>query len=58
MITCVNSCPIYFKLAVFFIGWASGGSERTVLRKVDHAEAGAALLRDDFERLPGVPAHL
>ena len=39
-------------------GWAYGKSERTLLRKVDHAEAGAALLCDDFARLRCVSAHL
>ena len=39
-------------------GWAYGKTERTSLRKLDHAEAGAALLCDDFARLRRVSAHL
>ena len=38
------------------IGWAYGGSERTVLRKVDPCEDDGARLRDDFDRLRGVSA--
>ena len=40
------------------IGWAHGGSERTVLRKVDAAEDDAGRLPVEFGRLPGVSAHL
>ena len=40
------------------IGWAHGGSERTVLRKVDAAEDDAGRLPVDFSRLPRVSAHL
>ena len=39
------------------IGWAYGGSERTVLRKVDPCEDDLARLRGDFNRLRGVSAH-
>ena len=47
-----------FRSKVSRDGWAYGKSERTLLRKVDHAEAGAALLCDDFSRLRRVSAHL
>ena len=43
---------------VLLIGWACGGSERTVLRKLDPCEDGGGRLRDDFARLRGVSAHL
>ena len=40
------------------IGWAHGGSERTVLRKVDRGEDDGGRLCVDFTRLRGVSAHL
>ena len=40
------------------IGWAHGGSERTVLRKVDPCEDDGGRLCVDFGRLRGVSAHL
>ena len=39
-------------------GWECGGSERTVLRKVDPCEDDGARLRVDFGRLRCVSAHL
>ena len=39
-------------------GWAYGGSERTVLRKLDPCEDDGARLRVDFGRLRCVSAHL
>ena len=43
---------------VSLIGWACGGSEHTVLRKVDHGEDDPAILCADFARLRRVSAHL
>ena len=39
-------------------GWECGGSERTVLRKVDRGEDDGGRLCVDFTRLRGVSAHL
>ena len=47
-----------FRSKVSLIGWAHGGSERTVLRKVDAAEDDGGRLPVDFSRLPRVSAHL